>query len=71
MVVIDDCTKDEQVNASPYVVASPYIRFYAGAALLVDGVKVRVGLDNPLGPYLSPYLIPYLTPPPCWSTGSR
>ena len=42
MVVIDDCTKDEQVNASPYVVASPHIRFYAGAALMVDGVKVRV-----------------------------
>lgn len=38
--VIEDCSKDEQVASSPYVTGSPYVRFYAGAALLVNGVKV-------------------------------
>ena len=38
--VIEDCSKDDQVSGSSYVTGTPYVRFYAGAALLVNGVKV-------------------------------
>ena len=31
---------NEQVKNSPYVTGPPFIRFYAGAALIVDGLKV-------------------------------
>jgi GAF domain-containing protein len=38
--VIEDCQADPQVKDSPFVTGSPFIRFYAGAALTVDGTKV-------------------------------
>ena len=38
--IVRDATKDPRFQNNPLVTGSPFIRFYAGASLILDDVKV-------------------------------
>jgi GAF domain-containing protein len=41
--IVRDMTLDPRFQDNPMVTGPPHIRFYAGAALVLDDTKVRVG----------------------------
>ena len=42
-LIIPDLTKDERTRGNPLVTGEPFIRFYAGVALLADSSGVAIG----------------------------
>jgi hypothetical protein len=40
VLVVEDATQDPRFSHNPAVLGPPFIRFYAGAALIIDGVRI-------------------------------